>query len=204
MGASGAGKTSLLNILSDRISNTRGTELSGKMMINDSMELNDDNFGLVSGYVMQDDILFEHFTPREALKFAADLKLGHLSEEEKWTRIDTLIMQLGLKGAQNTQIGSVIRKTLSGGERKRTAIAVELITNPSIILLDEPTSGLDSFKATQIVKLLQNLARQGKTIISTIHQPSSESFNLFDRLLLMSDGHCVYQGDANKSADYFR
>jgi len=85
-----------------------------------------------------------------------------------------------------------MRKTISGGERKRTAIGVELITNPSLILLDEPTSGLDSFKALQIVQLLKRLARQGKTIISTIHQPSSESFLEFDRLLLMSDGYCVY------------
>ena len=97
-----------------------------------------------------------------------------------------------------------MRKTLSGGERKRTAIGVELITNPSLILLDEPTSGLDSFKALQIVKLLRNLARSGKTIISTIHQPSSESFSYFDRLLLMADGHCVYQGSAKESLSYFR
>ena len=169
MGASGAGKTSLLNILSDRISTGSGTELTGKMMINDTMEYNDSNFGLVSGYVMQDDILYEHFTPREALKFAADLKLGHITNEEKEARIDALISELGLKSAQNTIIGSVLKKTISGGERKRTAIAVELITNPSIILLDEPTSGLDSFKAVQIVKLLRKLARQGKTVISTIH-----------------------------------
>ena len=98
----------------------------------------------------------------------------------------------------------MIQKTISGGERKRTAIGVELITDPSLILLDEPTSGLDSFKALTIVKLLKKLARQGKTIISTIHQPSSESFNEFDRLLLMSDGHCVYQGEAALSAQYFR
>ena len=97
-----------------------------------------------------------------------------------------------MKNAQNTVIGSVLQKTISGGERKRTAIGVELITNPSLILLDEPTSGLDSFKAVQIVKLLKKLARNGKTVISTIHQPSSESFLLFDRLILMCDGNCVY------------
>jgi len=97
-----------------------------------------------------------------------------------------------------------MNKTISGGERKRTAIGVELITDPSLILLDEPTSGLDSFKALQIVQLLKKLARQGKTVISTIHQPSSESFLEFDRLLLMSDGHCVYQGGAHHSAKYFR
>ena len=96
---------------------------------------------------MQDDILYEHFTPREALKFAAKLKLGHLTDEEIERKIDELIEQLSLKGAQHTTIGGVMSKTISGGERKRTAIGVELITDPSLLLLDEPTSGLDSFKA---------------------------------------------------------
>ena len=136
--------------------------------------------------------------------FAANLKLAHLKVEEREQRVLKLIEDLGLKGAQNTVIGNVLQKTISGGERKRTAIGVELITDPSLVLLDEPTSGLDSFKALQIVKLLKKLSRQGKTIISTIHQPSSESFLEFDRLLLMSDGFCVYQGEARKSAQYFR
>ena len=124
--------------------------------------------------------------------FAANLKLAHLKVEGREQRVLKLIEDLGLKGAQNTVIGNVLQKTISGGERKRTAIGVELITDPSLVLLDEPTSGLDSFKALQIVKLLKKLSRQGKTIISTIHQPSSESFLEFDRLLLMSDGFCVY------------
>ena len=86
----------------------------------------------------------------------------------------------------------MIRKTISGGERKRTAIGVELITDPSLLLLDEPTSGLDSFKALQIVTLLQKQARKGITVISTIHQPSSHAFKKFDRLILMCDGYIVY------------
>lgn len=147
MGASGAGKTSLLNILSDRITPKDGDVLSGERLINDKLKVDDNNFGKISGYVMQDDILFAYFTPREALEFAAKMKLAHLSEEARTTRIDALINDLGLKNSQNTQIGSVMRKTISGGERKRTAIGVELITAPSLILLDEPTSGLDSFKA---------------------------------------------------------
>ena len=169
MGASGAGKTSLLNILSQRVAIRGSAKLSGKTMINDTMEVNDHNFGAVSGYVMQDDILYQHFTPREALKFAADLKLASLTEEERNEKIETLIKELGLSACCDTNIGSVLQKTISGGERKRTAIGVELITDPSLILLDEPTSGLDSFKALTIVKLLKKLARQGKTVISTIH-----------------------------------
>ena len=96
----------------------------------------------------------------------------------------------------DTPIGSAFKKSLSGGERKRTSIGVEMITDPSIIFLDEPTSGLDSFKAYNIVKLLHDLARKGKTVISTIHSPGSDSFLHFDRLILMSDGNIVYQGEA--------
>lgn len=107
---------------------------------------------------MQDDILYQHFTPREALTFAANLKLNHLTQDQRDQRIEQIIHDLGLQGCQNTVIGSVMKKTISGGERKRTAIGVELITDPSLILLDEPTSGLDSFKALQIVKMLKKLA----------------------------------------------
>jgi ABC-type multidrug transport system ATPase subunit len=169
MGASGAGKTSLLNMLSGRITTKNKDSLDGKMYFNDTVECNYDNFGQVSGYVMQDDILYMHFTPREALTFAANLKLGHLTQEQRDERVNILIKDLGLEGCQHTIIGSILVKTISGGERKRTAIGVELITDPSLILLDEPTSGLDSFKALTIVKLLKKLAKQGKTIISTIH-----------------------------------
>jgi ABC-type multidrug transport system ATPase subunit len=108
MGASGAGKTSLLNILSDRVTLRDGAKLTGKRTINDTMKCDDSNFGLVSGYVMQDDILYQHFTPREALTFAANLKLGNVSEADKEKKINQLIDQLGLKGAQHTVIGSVL------------------------------------------------------------------------------------------------
>jgi ABC-type multidrug transport system ATPase subunit len=150
MGSSGAGKTSLLNILSDRINKSRGAKLTGKVLINDEVDLTQDNFGNLAGYAMQDDILYANFTPREALRFAARLKLeASVAEQNK--RVEELIEELGLLAVANTPIGSVRRKTISGGERKRTAIGVELITDPSVLLLDEPTSGLDSFKATQLV-----------------------------------------------------
>jgi len=101
-------------------------------------------------------------------------------------------------------IGSSENKLISGGERKRTAIGVEIITDPSLILLDEPTSGMDSLRSTQIVKLLNKLARAGKTIISTIHQPNSASFSFFDHLILMVDGEIAYQGRAKDSTRYFK
>jgi energy-coupling factor transporter ATP-binding protein EcfA2 len=101
-------------------------------------------------------------------------------------------------------IGSTAKKVISGGERKRTSIGVELITDPSVILLDEPTSGLDSFKALQVVKLLNRIARkEGKTVIATLHQPSSQAFNLFDRLIFMMDGNIAFQGYACQLAPYF-
>jgi len=92
---------------------------------------------------------------------------------------------------------------LSGGERKRTAIGVELITNPSVMFLDEPTSGLDSYNAQKIVRILVRLAKTGKTIIATIHQPNSATFSMFDRLLLLMEGHTIYQGKASLCIDYF-
>lgn len=93
---------------------------------------------------------------------------------------------------------------MSGGEKKRTSIGVELVTNPSILFLDEPTSGLDSFNAQKIVRLLNYQAKLGKTIIATIHQPNSETFQSFDRLLLLMEGHTIYQGKANESVPYFK
>ncbi len=115
-------------------------------MINDTLPCKQDVFGSLAAYVMQDDVLYSSFTPREALTFAARLKLPGTNKEQD-ERVENLLEELGLLGVAGTEIGSVLQKTISGGERKRTAIGVELITDPSLILLDEPTSGLDSFKA---------------------------------------------------------
>ena len=174
----------------------QGHELTGQILLNDKHKLNQKLFGKYAAYVMQDDVIFEHFTVREALRFAARLKL-RITEKKQEQRINQLLYDLGLEDCADTIVGSVLKKTISGGERKRTAIGVELITNPQMVLLDEPTSGLDAFTAIKICRILQTLAREkGKTIISTIHQPSSQSFALFDRLILMADGHIVYQGPA--------
>lgn len=151
---------------------------------------------------MQDDILFQTLTCEEAIRFAAKLKLG-LCGHELRHKVDLILESLGLIKCRNTLIGSQTIKGLSGGERKRTAIGVELITNPSVIFLDEPTSGLDSFTANSIVKLLVDQSRLGKTIIATIHQPSSSTFALFDRLLLLMEGYPIYQGKAKEAVDYF-
>ena len=107
--------------------------------------------------------------------------------------VEKIITELGMSHVASSRIGDAQRKVLSGGERKRCSIGVELISDPSVILLDEPTSGLDSFKARSICELLHKLARnRGKTVVSTIHSPSSEAFFFFDRLILMADGNIVY------------
>lgn len=199
MGTSGAGKTSLLNILSDRVAQRSGSKITGQVLLNDQIPLKREMFGKIASYVMQDDVLFQFFTPREAFRFAARLKLHKLSIKEQDERVEDLLEELGLMGVANVQVGNMFKKLLSGGERKRMQIGVEIISDPSLILLDEPTSGLDSFKAYSIVKLLRQQARRGKTIIATIHQPSSAAFGQFDRLILMQDGNIVYQGSAKSS-----
>jgi len=152
---------------------------------------------------MQDDILFQTFTCEECLEFTAKLRLG-LPKHQVKERVDLLINQLGLQHCRKTLVGSPLIRGLSGGEKKRTSIAVELVTNPSVIFFDEPTSGLDSFNAEKIVKLLVSQAKLGKTIISTIHQPNSECFASFDRILLLMEGHTIYQGSAYDSVEYFQ
>lgn len=204
MGSSGAGKTSLLNILSDRVALINKATLSGDIIINDDIPVNQDTFARYAAYVMQDDVLFSHFTVVEALTFSARLKLTTPPDQQD-KEVLRIIKELGLYHVKDSQIGSVHRKVLSGGERKRCSIGVELVSDPSLIMLDEPTSGLDSFKARSICKLLHDLARRkGKTIVSTIHSPSSEAFFYFDRLILMADGYTVFQGDALESMQYFR
>jgi ABC-type multidrug transport system ATPase subunit len=146
--------------------------------------------------------LFQTLRCEEALSFAAQLKLG-LKGDELEEKVNITLESLGLLKCRKTLIGSQHIKGLSGGERKRTAIGVELINNPSIIFLDEPTSGLDSFTANKIVKLLVDQAKLGKTVVATIHQPSSSTYGLFDRLLLLMDGHTIYQGPAQDASDYF-
>ena len=153
MGSSGAGKTSLMNALSARINTGKGCKLQGEILMNDQAPMNQSLFGNYGAYVMQDDNIFEYFTVREALQFAARLKLN-FSVEDQDERVNKLIKDLSLQKCADTQIGGFLKKTISGGERKRCAIGVELITDPSIVLLDEPTSGLDSFMAKNICKTL--------------------------------------------------
>ena len=122
---------------------------------------------------MQEDYMLPTFTPYEAFKFVTDLRLPDLTEEAKEERVNEIIKNLGLEKCRNTWIGDTRIRGISGGEKKRTSIGLELLINPSIIFLDEPTTGLDSTTSLNLIKFLNKLAKQGRTVISTIHQPSS-------------------------------
>ena len=172
MGASGAGKTSLLNVLAARITDGRANcTVSGVTKLN-GKDILPVNYAKRVAYVMQDDALLATTTVREALTFSARLRLpASIPLAEKLALVETMIKLLGLESCADTIIGSEMVKGVSGGEKKRTAIGVELITSPDIIFLDEPTSGLDSYAAYNVVQLLQQLAAGGCTVLTTIHQP---------------------------------
>ena len=194
MGASGAGKTSLLNVLASRIVDGRANcTVSGQTKLNGHI-VSPVDYAKRVAYVMQDDALLATATVREALTFSAKLRLPtSIPMAEKEAQVERMIEMLGLTECADTVVGNELIKGISGGERKRTAIGIELITSPDILFLDEPTSGLDSYAAYNVVQLLRQLARSGCTVLTTIHQPSSEVFFLFDNVtLLLGGGRLIY------------
>lgn len=150
-------------------------------------------------YVMQEDIMYEDLTPLESLLTTA--KVAGIENPEQ--RTDEIIKMLGLEKCKNTRVGGDLQRGVSGGERKRTSIALELITDPSVIFLDEPTTGLDSKSALDVAAILKMLAQNGRTIITTIHQPSSEIMSRFDRIMCLCEGKIVYDGPPSGLIQYF-
>lgn len=202
LGPSGSGKTTLLNFLSGRLVSDN-LQVSGRLSVN-GLEIDSvDVIGDKVAYVMQDDILFPTFTPREAFMFSANLRLKGLTRQEKTDKVEQVIEELGLGKCADTWIGGEFIKGVSGGERKRTSIGVELITNPSVIFLDEPTTGLDSETALNCISVLKHMAKEGRTIISTIHQPSSQIYSTFDELLLLVEGNIIFQGHPSQAILHF-
>ena len=181
MGPAGAGKTTLLKALNGYTPPASGNVLFNNADLYKSYDL----FRLQMGYVPQDDIVHAQLTVREALYFSTKLRTD-LSDSEIEKRIDSILDQLGILDKKHTKIGSPEQKVLSGGQRKRVNIAMELITDTPVLFLDEPTSGLSSYDAEGVVDLLKRLANDGKTIITTIHQPSVDVYKKFDNLIMIS------------------
>jgi ATP-binding cassette subfamily G (WHITE) protein 2 len=198
MGASGGGKTTLLSTLSLRI-DTHKMSVCGNMHLN-GKKYNTKNLKAMSAYIMQDDLLHAELTVAEVISYAAKLRLPKLSEVERRNREAEALVMMGISHVSDVIIGDSRNKGISGGERKRVSIAMELLTQPALVFLDEPTSGLDSTTALAVCSTLQQLAHDGVcTVVCTIHQPSVKIFALFDNLILMKKGHIVYQGSAQKS-----
>ncbi|XP_075488397.1 ABC transporter G family member 26-like [Primulina tabacum] len=198
MGPSGSGKTTLLKILGGRLrENVKGTVTYNDILYNPALKRR-------IGFVTQDDVLFPQLTVKETLVFAAFLRLpSTMSQRQKYQRVAMVVKQLGLDRCLDTRIGGGFVKGISGGERKRTSIGHEILVDPSLLLLDEPTSGLDSTSATKLLQILQGLVKAGRTVIITIHQPSSRMFHMFDKVLLISEGCPIYYGKSRDSVQYF-
>jgi ABC-type multidrug transport system ATPase subunit len=162
------------------------------------------NFRGISAYVLQDDNLYAHLTVVETLTLAATFFLPSTATEEfKSQLVEACIAELGLVKARDTRIGNEKVRGVSGGERKRVAIAQQLISDPAVLFLDEPTSGLDSFQALSVMESMKDLAMNGRLVISVIHQPRSSIFSMFDQLLLLSEGRTMYSGPAENAVAYF-
>uniref|UniRef100_A0A9J2PXH0 ABC transporter domain-containing protein n=1 Tax=Ascaris lumbricoides TaxID=6252 RepID=A0A9J2PXH0_ASCLU len=203
MGSSGAGKTTLLNMLTQR--NLANVDASGVVLVNGE-SISRKCMRHLSAYVQQDDCFIGTMTVREHLLFSAKLRMGkEFTDKQRLKKVEDVIIEMGLSACASTVIGTPNGlKGLSGGEKKRLSFASEVLTSPAIIFCDEPTSGLDSFMSLQVVNAMKCLAKLGMTVITTIHQPSSQVFTLFDDLCLMACGRVVYQGPADKALNHWR
>uniref|UniRef100_M1CKB5 White-brown-complex ABC transporter family n=1 Tax=Solanum tuberosum TaxID=4113 RepID=M1CKB5_SOLTU len=195
MGPSGSGKSTLLDALSGRLASN--AILSGKILLNGRKAKL--SFG-TAAYVTQDDTLIGTLTVRETIYYSAQLRLpDRMPVSEKRTLVESTIVDMGLQDCADTFIGNWHLRGISGGEKRRVSIALEILMRPRLLFLDEPTSGLDSASAFFVTQTLRCLSRDGRTVIASIHQPSSEVFELFDRLYLLSGGKTVYFGQASEA-----
>lgn len=198
LGPSGSGKSTLLNALTGRLHN-RG--LSGRVLANDKPF--NRSTQRRTGFVPQDEVLLPNLTVRETLVFCSLLRLPRsLTAAEKIAAADAVITEMGLEKCRDTAVGNGFVRGVSGGERKRVSIAHELLLNPAVLVLDEPTSGLDSTAAHRLVAALSS-AQRGRTVVASIHQPSSRVFQMFDSVLVLSEGRSVYFGRASDVMSYF-
>ncbi|MBF0360843.1 MAG: ATP-binding cassette domain-containing protein [Oligoflexia bacterium] len=199
MGASGAGKSTLLSILNGTLKAN-----SGEILINGHSNKSDLCDGII-GNIPQDDLLFEDLTVFENLYYAARLCMSNLSDDELKVKVNSLLTELGQLQVQHLKVGSPLDKTISGGQRKRLNIALELIRGPSILFVDEPTSGLSSNDAENVMGLLKAQTACNKLVVVVIHQPSSKIFRMFDSLWILDNGgQFIFNGPPLEALVYFR
>jgi ABC-type multidrug transport system ATPase subunit len=201
MGASGAGKTTLLNVLAGLVKPTEG-----QILINGfDIHLEKEKIHGVIGYVAQDDLLIEELTVYENLFYNAKLCFANLNEVQLHERVMAVLENLGLDQRKDLRVGNVLDKTISGGQRKRLNIALELIREPAVMFLDEPTSGLSSRDSENVIDLLKELSLKGKLIYVVIHQPSSDIYKMFDKMIIMdTGGFPAYYGPPVEAVTYFK
>ena len=198
MGPSGAGKSSLLNALAGQVPKSKRVRLTGSLAANGRDARDGRRFR--KAYVMQEDVFYSQLTVRETLETAA--RLGGAKDVKATT--ESLLNDLGLVACADTRVGDAKTRGISGGEKKRLALGVQLVGAPSVIFADEPTSGLDSFQAERVMKTLSRLAReQNKTVVCSIHQPRSSIVELFDDLYLLAGGRCAYFGPMKSARAWF-
>ena len=201
MGDSGAGKSTLINLLTGIIKPDKGQILINGIDFNKEP----DKFKGLIGYVAQDDLLIEDLTVYQNLYYNALLCFDHLSKPNIRRKVENLLITLGLYDIRNLKVGNPLEKVISGGQRKRLNIALELIREPAVMFLDEPTSGLSSRDSENIIDLLKELSLKGKLIFVVIHQPSSQIFKMFNQLLTLdTGGYLIYDGDPVESINFFK
>src|SRR6187402_3228937 len=201
MGASGAGKTTLLNVMAGLVKPTKGRILVNGFDIHAQKE----QIHGVIGYVSQDDLLIEELTVYENLYYNAKLCFADFTETQLHERVMEVLENLGLDQRKDLKVGNPLDKTISGGQRKRLNIALELIREPAILFLDEPTSGLSSRDSENVIDLLKELSLKGKLIYVVIHQPSSDIYKMFDKMIIMDvGGYPAYYGHPVEAVTYFK
>ena len=201
MGASGAGKSTLLNVL-----NGTDSPSEGKVLIN-GIDIHNDKASIegVIGFVPQDDLLIEDLSVYQNLYFAGKLCFGDLSKIELEKLVEKTLKSLGLIETRDLKVGSPLEKTISGGQRKRLNIGLELLRQPSVLFADEPTSGLSSRDSENIMDLLKELTLKGKLVFVVIHQPSSDIFKMFDKLVILDvGGYQIFYGNPIEAVTYFK
>jgi len=201
MGASGAGKTTLLNVMAGMYTPSRGSVKINGINVHEESDLLEG----VLGYIPQDDLLIEELTVYQNLYYSAKLTFNDKTEEEIDHLVEKTLKQLGLWERKNLKVGTPLNKMISGGQRKRLNIALELIREPSILFVDEPTSGLSSRDAENVMELLSELSLKGKLIFVVIHQPSADIYKMFDRMIFLdTGGYMVYYGNPVEAITYFK